>query len=282
MLGRIQTKDFDTGEEKEYFVDYSPRVQFSKIGDFFSLSFFGNGYDDDPNVKALDFNYETNFAFCRFLDFIAEQQNAEKIALLNFCGPDEGANGTKSWNFNRLINTDVIFLKLKNFSVQLTDLGDHNQSIIVGDFLEENGIIAKLISKMPILETLIIPSAPDKSFFEIGKHPLSFLKLQAGYSHQNFIENLAESENFYQLSALDYTEVIDDFDMPTEDCTTFESFKKLFQSKPFSTVIHFKLRNSNLTREQLCELQKLNNVQFLNIFAKGGRYVSTLMKEQGQ
>jgi len=278
-----ETKDFDTGEEKEYYIDYASKIEFSKMGNLFSLSFYGNGYDDDPSTKATEFDYQTNFAFCRFLDFISEQQNADKIISLHFGGHDEGANGTKSWFFDRIVNSNVTFPNLKTFNVQLTDLGDHNQSIIDYEFsMEESGVIAKLISKMPNLENLTVPSAPDKSFFEIGKHPLSFLKVQAGYDHQNFIESLSESENFYQLSALDYTEVIDVFDKPEEEYTAFESFKKLFQSKAFSTVRHFKLRGSILTKDQLFELQKSNDVQFLNIIAKGGRYVSHLIQEENK
>lgn len=269
---------YETEINKKYFINFSPKIEFSKIGNLFSLSFYGNGYDDDSTIKATEFDYETNYAFCRFLDFIIEPQNAEKIISLHFGGSDEGANGTKSWMFDRVINSNTNFSNLKNFSIQLTDLGDHNQSIIDYDYsMEENGVISKLVSKMPNLECLIVPSAPDKSFFEIGKHPLSFLKIQAGYEHQNFIENLSESENFYQLSALDYTEVIDVFDKPIEEYTTYESFKKLFKSKAFSNVRHFKLRGSILSQEQLFELQKINNVQFLNIVAKGGRYVSHLM-----
>lgn len=277
---KYETTDFETGEKVEYFVDYSPKIFFSQVGDFFETIFFGDGYDDDPNTKIDEIDYSTNFAFCRFLEFISNQGIADKLISIKFSGPDEGANGTKSWNFNRLVNSDVVFPNLKSFMVQLTNLGDHNQSIIDGDCLDENGIIARLMLKMPNLERLVLPSAPDKSFFQIGKHPLKSLTIQAGYSNQNFIENLANSENFFQLSALDYTEVIDVYDIPVEDYTSFENYKKLFQSKGFSTIKHFKLRGSILETEQLFELQKLNNVQFLNIVAKGGRYVSHLMKDK--
>lgn len=271
--------DFDTKEENDYFIDYSPKLEFTKIGELFSFSFYGNGYDDDPNIKVTEIDYETNFAFCRFLEFISEQQNADKIISLSFGGQDEGANGTKSWDFNRLLKSNSTFPNLKSFSVQLTDLGDLNQSIIDGEMMEENGIIAKLVSRMPRLESLIIPSAPDNSFFDIGTHPLKFLKLQAGYSHQNFIENLAKSENFKELRALDYTDLIDVYDIPTEEFTDFESFEKLFKSEAFSSIGHFKLRNAKLENEQLFTLQRLNKVQFLNIKANGGKYVSHLMNE---
>jgi hypothetical protein len=211
---------------------------------------------------------------------LCDQKIADRIVSLHFGGPDQGANGTKSWDFNRLLNSNSTFPNLKNFSVQLTDLGDHNQSIIDGGGMQENGMIAKLVSRMPSLEQLVIPSAPDNSFFDIGEHPLRFLKLQAGYGHQNFIDNLAESKNFKQLSKLDYTDLIDVYDIPKEDYTSFESFVKLFNSKAFSSVGHFKLRNANLDNEQLFELQRLNKVQFLNIKANGGRYVSHLMTEK--
>ncbi len=277
---KYETTDFETGDNIAYFVDYSSNIFFSQVGDFFEIIFWGDGYDDDPDTKITEIDYSTNFAFCRFLEFISNPKIADKLISIKFSGPDEGANGTKSWNFNRLVNSNVVFPNMKSFVVQLTNLGDHNQSIIDGDCLDENGIIAKLISKMPNLESLVLPSAPDKSFFQIGKHPLKSLTIQAGYSNQNFIENLADSENFSQLSALDYTEMIDVYDIPAEEYTSFESYKKLFQSKGFSTVKHFKLRGSILKTEQLFELQKLNNVQFLNIVAHGGRYVSHLMNDK--
>lgn len=274
------TTDFDTGETQKFHCEFSPYVSFSKVGDLFALTFFGDGFDEEPETKAVDFQYETNFPFCRFLDFIAEPENAEKIISLNFFGADEGANGTKSWNFNRLANAEVSFPNLQHFEVQLTDLGDHNQSILDDDFsYEENGISAKLLKKMPNLKSLILPSAPNQDFFEIGEHPLEFLKIQAGYNHENFIENWAKSQNFPNLRAVDYSEVIDIFDRKQDDYTDFEHFKKLFTSKAFSSVEHFKLRHFHLTKEQLFELQRLNSVQFLIIDAHGGKYVSHLMEE---
>lgn len=271
---------YSLNEDNEYIVDYSPKLSFFQVGDLFDISFFGDGFDDDPSKKISEIDYDTNFAFCSLLDFLCDPKIAEKIVSINFGGPDQGANGTKSWDFNRLINSNTTFPNLKSFSVQLTDLGDHNQSIIDGSGMEEDGIIAKLISKMPNLETLIVPSAPDNSFFDIGEHPLRLLKLQAGYGHQNFIDNLANSKNFSQLTALDYTDLIDVYDIPNEEYTSFDSFVKLFNSKAFSSVGHFKLRNAKLYNEQLFELQRLNKVQFLNIKANGGRYVSHLMTEK--
>lgn len=272
--------NYELAINDSYFVDYSSKISFFQIGDFFDITYYGDGYDDDPCIKAIDFDFETNFAFCRFLDFISDQNYADKIISLQFQGPDKGANGTKSWDFNRLINTNVTFPNLISFTVQLTDLGDHNQSIIDGKDMDEDGMITKLILKMPSLEKLILPSAPNQLFFEIGEHPLKNLKLQAGYSHQNFIENLANSSNFKHLETLDYTDIIDFSDLSIEEFTSFESYLTLFTSKAFSSVKYFKLRNATLNLEQLFELQASNNVQFLNIKAKGGRYVSHLMRNK--
>jgi hypothetical protein len=91
---------------------------------------------------------------------------------------------------------------------------------------------------------------------------------------------LSKSKNFNQLTALDYTDLIDVYDISNEDYTSFESFVELFNSKAFLSVAHFKLRNTILDIEQLYELQRLNKVQFLYIKANGGRYVSHLMAEK--
>ena len=152
---RFETTDFETQEQQDYYVGYSPKLYFFPVGEFFDVYFYGNGFDEDPNTKAEDFDYETNFAFCAFLDFVCEQENAEKLISLTFDGADEGANGTKEWNFSRIVNSNVTFPNLKTLTVQLTKLGDHNGNII-GSAYEEEGMIAKLIEKMPNLECLII------------------------------------------------------------------------------------------------------------------------------
>ncbi|HEY1195067.1 hypothetical protein [Flavobacterium sp.] len=272
--------NYSLAKDNDYYNNYSPKLSFFPVGNLFDVTFFGDGYDDDPDTKISEINYETNFAFCSLLDLLSDQTIAEQLISISFTGPDEGANGTKSWNFNRLLNSDAVFTNLKSFSVQLTDMGDHNQNVIDNGDLEEGGMIAKLISKMPNLEQLVIPSAPDYSFFEIGEHPLKHLKLQAGYTHQNFIENLAKSNNFKQLTTLDYTDLIDFYDFSDEEYTHFDSFVELFKSPAFSSIRSFKLRNNNLNDEQLFELERLKKVSFLIIKAKGGRYVSHLLREK--
>lgn len=260
----------------EYFPGYSSKLYFFPVGNFYDLYFYGNGYDDSPHIKAAELDETDNIPFCTFLDFICQQEHANQIVSLTFNGADEGANGIKNWDFSRIINSDVTFPNLKQLSVQLSDLGDHNCTIIAQDY-DENGMIAELLAKMPMLEELTVPSTPDESFFNVENHPLRYLRVQVGCDHQGFIKNFTESNNFHQLTSLDFTDFIDMSNATTDDFVCFEDFKALFTSSAFSTVKRFVLRNSLLTKEQLMELQRLNDkVQILYVDAKGGQYVSNM------
>ncbi|MGI4866524.1 MAG: hypothetical protein ACRYFZ_21555 [Janthinobacterium lividum] len=268
---------YENQEGHGYMVDYSPKLLFFQVGDLFDITLYSDGYDDDPGTKAVDMDYETNFAFCALLDLLSIQENANKLLAIEFTGQDEGANGIKGWVFDRIINSKVIFPNLKSFKVQLTDLGDHNLSIINGGNLEEKGAVAKLLAKMPVLETMVVPSAPDNSFFEIGEHPLSYLRVQTGINNQLFIDNLADSSNFANLKTIDYSELIDFENRIDEiDYTSISSFKHLFLSSAFASVGRFVLRNSRLEKNHLLELHELNKIQFLFIDAHGGYYINNL------
>lgn len=265
--------EYHNSSEFQYNLDFSPRISFSKIGEFYEVIFYGEGYDDDFSIHSSKFEPEEfNFGFCAFQDFLI--QNSSQIISLIFTGPDAGANGTRDWNFSRIINSNVIFDNLKIFKVALTEVGDHNQSVI-GEYGEENGMIAKLVAKMPKLEELILPTAPDKEFFKIPNLNIRHLTIQAGYGHQKFIENLANSTNITSLTSLDYAEPFDHFgDLEDDEFTSFESLKKLFESKVFSIDnFHLKLRENRLNKEQLEELQKTNKIQLLHIKTESGKYV---------
>ncbi len=265
--------NYHNSKEFPYNNYYSPRISFFQIGDLFEINYYGEGFDDNPLIPATDFEpEEMNFGFCALLDFICK--NANKVVQLNFIGPDAGANGTRSWNFERLINSTSNFINLESFSVALTDAGDHNQSVI-GEFDQEDGMIAKLVKKMPNLKELILPSAPDITFFEIPDLKIENLAIQAGYDHQGFIQNLAESTDLKHLKSLDYTEPFDHFgDLNEEEFTPYEAFEKLFQSNIFSFEhFHFKLRENRFSSEQLTALQEIRRVQFFHIKTIAGKYI---------
>lgn len=270
--------------ENSYNPAYDPYLYFFPIGDYFSIYYHGAGYDDDPFIKAADFEEDYNFGFCALLDFLTEQENAEKVISLVFDGPDEGANGVNEWCFDRITSSTVTFPNLKEFKVKLTNAGDHNISSI--NYLDEAGTIAQLVAKMPTLEILAVPAAPNLSFFELVHNNLQSLTIQTDTDGTNsFLENMTQSNNFPKLYSLDYAEPSDPFnDLTVEDYTPLETYKKLFKSNTFSNShFHFTLRNSRLTLEQLFEIQKENlAVQFLYINSQAGKYVNHLIQEKNK
>jgi hypothetical protein len=280
---RIQA--YYLAEDDDPDIAYLPRVLFSVLpGDLYEILYYGEGHDDDPTLAIDEMEEGYNFGFCALLEFLKIEENARKIAILKFTGPDSGANGIRAWNFTRLLQSPVRFPMLQNFEVALTDLGEHNLSIIQGENdYEEQGTITKLVAKMPALHSLTLPSAPNKSFFKTEYLSLYYLKIQAGYNHQNFIEHVASASCFPSLTSLDYCEVFDyRGDMTEKDYTSFEGFRKLFQSPPLSAQssrgFHFTLRNARLTEPQLFELQQSSSIQFRYVQSQAGRYVEPLIE----
>ena len=49
---RFETTDFETQEERNYLDGYSPKLYFFPVGDFFDISFYGNGFDEEPDTKV--------------------------------------------------------------------------------------------------------------------------------------------------------------------------------------------------------------------------------------
>ncbi|MCJ8339847.1 MAG: hypothetical protein MJK10_15370 [Pseudomonadales bacterium] len=257
------------------------RLLFSEVAGLYHIEFYGNGYDDNPNTALSEVDEEDNYTFIAVLEAIKEM--SESISHLSFSGPDEGANGFRSWDFSRLINIGYTFKNLVSLKVELTDPGFHNLSCItpvINDY-EEGGMVSRLLKSMPKIRELIIPSAPNSDFFDLTMSDLQYLRIEAGYSSQDFINNFGTSDGFTNLSVLDYSDVF--FFADAEDrkktATNFSEFKRLFESKAFTSVKHFTLRNSNLDVTELIQLQELRpDLQFLVISSLSGQYVSHLAK----
>ena len=62
--------------------------------------------------------------------------------------------------------------------------------------------------------------------------------------------------------------------------TPFEDYKVFFKSPYLQDRMHFTLRESQLTKEQLFELQKLKDIQFLYVPTYSDFYVSHKMKDK--
>ena len=148
----------------------------------------------------------------------------------------------------------------------MPDYGNHP---IIAYSLEEEGMISKLFNKMPNLLFLTLSNAPNALFFEGQSHPLKYLRLDAGYFHENFILNLGQSNRFLNLRHLDFGEFNEQYlDKYPDECTPFDHYIALFQSKVFEKLNVFTLRNSVMTQEQIQELRLLNkNVDFNLVYS---------------
>ncbi len=257
------------------------RLLFSEVSSLFHIEYYGEGYDDDPNTPLTDVDEEDNYPFLAVLELLSEI--SDSISYLTFKGPDEGANGWRTWDFSRLINSHCTFSNLVSFEVELTDPGFHNLSCITAgqNGYEEDGMIASLVKNMPLLENMVIPSAPNSEFFNSTHKKLRCMRIEAGCSSENFISNFASSSGFPNLSALDYSDVsfITEKEERIKEATPYKDFEQLFMSDAFSTVGHFTLRNSILSKEELMKLQALKpDLQFLTISSLSGKYVNHFKK----
>ncbi|MBV9849987.1 MAG: hypothetical protein JO250_09980 [Armatimonadetes bacterium] len=202
-------------------------------------------------------------AYTECLHVLCAADVAAQLCSITLRGPDEGANGTRNWDLTAMVEAGTEFPHLKAFFVESMSPEHHNQSIIGADY-EEAGQISHLLVKMPAIESLTVPSAPDAGFFQRGTRPLSFLRVESGYDHQNFILNLGHSDCFPGLRMLDFGDFsqryMDDYQ---QHCTPFNHYEQLFQSQAFTSVRGFNLRNSVLSADQLARLRRLRpKVQF--------------------
>lgn len=222
------------------FYDYD-RLLFLQAGDLLHVEYYGL-YCDDP--------------FRQVLETLARPEVAARLAVLRFDGPDDGANGTREWDFSPLLDSEALFPRLTSVRVALHQSGDHNRPLI-GSGYEEGGMIARLLDRMPNLRDLMVPSAPDAAFFDRPPHPLATLCVDAGYDHQDFILHLSRSSCFPDLLQLDFGDVDEeDADDYPAACVPFEHYVALFQAPAFASA-HLRLRNAPLTAEQIQQLTNL-------------------------
>src|SRR5258708_1748872 len=159
------------------FVD---RLCVTKVRDLFHLDFYGDPFGEP---------------FCDLLATLTDVAVADSIVSVDLRGPDEGTNGTRNWDLSTITESGVFFPKLRHLSIEQTKPTDHNRSIVAQTY-EEDGVLARILSKAPALEVLATPSAPNADFFQVGHRALEYLSVDAGYDHQHFIANLPLSTSF--------------------------------------------------------------------------------------
>lgn len=221
------------------------------------------------------------------LECLAEKSVADTISSLAFSGPDEGANGTREWEFTSLLDTQVSFPILRSLSIRPTEPQDHNISLIqrAGTCMEESGELARFVQKAPYLSELVVPNAPDSTFFQVELPHLSTLHVGGGSDTQGFIENLAESTNLPALAVLDFTESTElQFTWSNKRhegvITSFASYERLLRSTACEPLTSLRLRNTCLTLEQLQSLQAIRpDLQLMVIQSTQGGYVNHFSKD---
>jgi hypothetical protein len=208
--------------------EYINRFCVTAVAGQLHLDFYGDPFGED---------------YQEVLAAVASPEVAPVIRSLTFRGPDEGSNGTRNWDLSPLAHSDAVFPQLRSVSVEQTKPTDHNRTIVAADY-NEDGVLARLLAKAPDLESLVTPSSPSAEFFQVGKRPLAFLSVDAGYDHQGFIRNLACSSCFPDLRCLEFGEYNETYmDDYAARCTPFSDYRELFSSTAFTPVGRFVWRN---------------------------------------
>ena len=220
--------------------ELSERLYFAQEQGFWFVEYFGDGDE-----------------FWReFLQLLCAPEIAQNLRWLSLRGLDEGANGTRNWDFTPLLETNAPFPQLQSLQIARTSPEAHNHST-VGASYEESGQLASLLDRMPTLIELRSPSAPSAAFSERPPHPLRVLCVDCGYDHQNFLLNLARSACFPELSRIEFCDLDP---LPEEDencCVPFAHYEQLFQSRNLIALKSFFLRNAHLTDTELVSLAAL-------------------------
>jgi hypothetical protein len=221
--------------------ELTERLFFTQAHGFWFVEYFGN----------------RNEFFGELLKVLIHPDIAGTLRWLSLRGLDEGANGTKPWDFTPFLETEVYFPCLQSLQITRTPPENHNHNI-VGVSYEEEGQLGSLLDRMPALIELFTPSAPDVTFCKRPSHPLRLLYMDCGYNHQNFIENLAQSTCFPELKIFDFSDYCQFYMTDWKENTVpFDQYKKLFQSQTLPALHTFFLRNSHMTEVEVSMLQVL-------------------------
>lgn len=226
------------------------QCELSEINNSFLIGAIVHGLLElDYYVDVEDEFYEEILELLAFPDF------APFLGTLRLSAPDEGINGTRSWDLEPLTRGEGTYQNLRLLDIQGTQPQHHNRTIL--GHLCEDGIVSRLLDKMPNLEQLSIPCAPSPAFFNRNPHPLKHLTLQTGYHTQDFILNLAQSSCFNQLKTLDFTDYSETYiqDYEQHKIPTHHYFN-LFNSTALPHLESLILRHSLLTEKDIIQLKK--------------------------
>ena len=213
--------------------DWRSRLFVADIGGRLAVEYYGHNYEErwDTVQTAL-----------------ASAEVAPHIALLRLSGPDDGANGLRSWDFTTLIGRTPYFPHLTHFHVEPTEPSDHNSSVV------EDGQLPTVLAMMPHLRRLTLPQAPEPACFALAFDDLCFLRIG--------MEHLAQSGSLPALVKLDFADSLGPWlnttPQPLEwTSTPFSHFEALLRSNAVPNMAMLFLRNTKFTKDQFQTLQSL-------------------------
>lgn len=173
------------------------RLMFADMGNGLAIEYFGDVWQDGEE-SAWDVFQKT----------LSNPLVAERLTSLRITGPDEGANGSRTHDFEALIQSKVSFSSLLELYIRPTGVSDHN-------FVDvEEGQIAPLISICPNLEMLTLPQAPEPDFFKIQLKELRYARFGMAWLTHRFVRNMAKHHNMPALRVLDFTDCLSVFQPP--------------------------------------------------------------------
>ncbi|MGE0431125.1 MAG: hypothetical protein AB7K09_02075 [Planctomycetota bacterium] len=207
------------------------------------------------HVRFLGLTFDEAFAAC--CAALCDPLVAPRLRTLQLDAIDEGANGTREWDFRpTVLASDAMFPALTRFQITRVQPGEHNRLIVAGNSYNEGGQLGQLLARMPAVRSFCAPSAPDATFFEQGERPLDELIIDVGYEPQGFLANLGASSCFPQLRRLEYGDFNERYmDGWQATCATFDQYAALLRAPGMQRVGKLVLRNSQLTPDEVARLK---------------------------
>lgn len=196
-LNRVDAERAEDNDSPLHSHHFRNRLMFADMGNGLAIEYFGEVWQDGEE-SAWDVFQKT----------LSNPLVAERLTSLRITGPDEGANGSRTHDFEALIQSKTSFPSLLELYIRPTGVSDHN---FVGI---EDGQTAPLIVMCPNLEMLTLPQAPEPDFFKIQLKQLRCARFGMAWRTFGFVRNMALHHNMPELRVLDFTDSLSVFQPP--------------------------------------------------------------------